>query len=829
MKRSVLLEWLIIAGVGLLYWSLLAPSPTNILSTVNDALRWEPLTQLTTDSTVRPDALEQERLAGSILPIKVGLERFGQIPAWNPLLANGVPLINNPFNYLFNPFHSLPVLIWGGVQGSKLVMLLTFIIAGWGMWTLGYAIGFVSAARVMMALFYMLNGSLSAKFGAGHFQLANSLAWPPFVFAGLWWTLHSEKRTAPIMVGIAFALLFYAGNIYYVLHTLVCCGVLAAVHVINRREGRWRLGNAGLGRIVTAGLFAFGLSALQFFPVWQTREFVTHQQQVINPDGRLEANYDLQQSFANLTIAWPEWSASQQISAGALLGAVDYAYIGLTPFAFMLAALLLALVRREWVRSYFAERRGLAGLVITASLLAVAMMVWSGGQFAPLTWSYAHIPLLAEFRYVGRALAFADLWWIVAGGIALDFLWTVSRERFKQTTILKATKNVRTVRAVGLALAVWVYLLVYSAADVETRLNMTLRNLQWWQRLDGLRFTTLAQAVEGLFILVGVMLVVDMVLLLIEQLLMRRIVRQRWSRGRYTGGRLASRGVHTLLRLVVLAGVWDVMRSNAATIHFVEVGDPYANVFPVIHELDSGTPYPAVKLPFSGRDYSPYEHLIRNWGTNEGWLPAAATGILSDQQHISNLPRWGVIVRDRQGNIPTVGDLQFLQESGYELRGCFLPDRTDIGLCQNRPNEVALYEYPLALPYAFTVANTQLIEHPAELNAQTVQAGMVVHQEMDRISIQAQAEDRAQWLVVQEANFPGWQAQVDGQDVPLSTVQTGYKDEQTLGLIAVQAQAGEHTYTFRFEPPGFKTGVVVFVFTVMAGLGYVLIGRKRNS
>src|SRR6185436_9576655 len=73
------------------------------------------------------------------------------------------------------------------------------------------------------------------KFSVGHFQLALSLAWPPLVLAALWWTLRSKNRLAPVTFGVAFALVFFAGNIYYVLHTLICAAVIILFHLFERR------------------------------------------------------------------------------------------------------------------------------------------------------------------------------------------------------------------------------------------------------------------------------------------------------------------------------------------------------------------------------------------------------------------------------------------------------------------------------------------------------------------------------------------------------------------------------------------------------------------
>ena len=140
MKRSFGIELLIITVIGLIYFVLHAPAlPTTDYSP--PALDLNPIVSLLSNTSVRPLGTEHERLAGVILPIQVGLQRYGHIPSWNSYLSNGVPLINNAFNYLFNPFHSLPILLLGGVTGSKLATIIAILIAGYSMWMFGLAIG----------------------------------------------------------------------------------------------------------------------------------------------------------------------------------------------------------------------------------------------------------------------------------------------------------------------------------------------------------------------------------------------------------------------------------------------------------------------------------------------------------------------------------------------------------------------------------------------------------------------------------------------------------------------------------------------------------------
>ncbi|HSS97726.1 MAG TPA: hypothetical protein VLK33_11885 [Terriglobales bacterium] len=205
-----ILELAAISFLAILFMALSVPGPENATTTELDITRVQ--TALF-DPAYRQTGLEHERLAGVLMPVKIGLEHYGHIPMWNPYMGDGEPVINNAFNYLFNPFHSLPVLLANSfAEGTKIATYIALLIAGYAMWSLAYVLGIGAIGRMAAGALYLMNSGIAGKFYVGHFQLALSLAWPPLVLAALWWTLRSKNRLAPVTFGIAFALLFFAGE-----------------------------------------------------------------------------------------------------------------------------------------------------------------------------------------------------------------------------------------------------------------------------------------------------------------------------------------------------------------------------------------------------------------------------------------------------------------------------------------------------------------------------------------------------------------------------------------------------------------------------------------
>ena len=70
------------------------------------------------DETNSMPGREHQRLSGVILPVRTAWQDYREFAQWNPYLYIGEPLIANPFNYLWNPIASVPVLLLGGSRGT---------------------------------------------------------------------------------------------------------------------------------------------------------------------------------------------------------------------------------------------------------------------------------------------------------------------------------------------------------------------------------------------------------------------------------------------------------------------------------------------------------------------------------------------------------------------------------------------------------------------------------------------------------------------------------------------------------------------------------------
>lgn len=788
--RFTLYEWAAITGIGLLYIGLLFSYQTRPGQPRMDIN----LTGLEEENRIIN--IEHERLSGILIPVAIGLEEYGQIPTWNPYLSTGKPLINNAFSYLFNPFASLPFLGMGAVQGGKVALMINLLISGYNAWALAKVIGLGAAGRVTTAALYMMSGGIIAKFHVGHFQLGLSLAWVPLVFAGLWWTLKSEDRRAPVLMAVAFALLFFSGNIYYSLHTLISCAAITAMHSFSREAGRWRLRWDRLRRVMIGGLLGLGLTALFFLPVWSVRAFVSHP-----GDPELVTRYPLFRAISNFIFPYEAWQEFENPYIG-LMVVVDYAYIG--PMVFLLIALM-------GVVSLFQRQRGRHQRSALIALgLALIMMIWGAGQSGLLQKLYADIPLLAQFRYVGRAHSIAALWWIVLAGISLDVLWQAAQEWLLPSAMPQRERRYLWAAALMGGL-LWLWSLLYSLSDNLTRLSLALRDLRVYRLLNELRFLHLTEGINQFWYLLLVMMGLSVGARLI------------WGALRHLfGGNnplWLRRGLVSGLRLGVVvlafAALADVIQVNGRLLH---TDTPIMNTHRLYSTLfqHDRNPIPAIHESYSPAAYEAYLAEVRNWDLDEGWKPLPVyTAQLATA--LEDLPGWAVVSSEF---VDAVFADRFVEGKNRLLQGCTV-DVNMAGACDiaARPG-AALYQLLDALPYAFIVEEQRLFADSAITPADTFPVQVISHRQ-DTISIRATMPEAAgpYMLIVRETHFPGWQVNVD--NVPTVS--------QSIGVaIGIPLSPGTQTYTLRYQPPGFAGGLLISLIT-LAVMGFYLRGLIKKA
>lgn len=368
---------------------------------------------------------EAEWLTSSARFAASSLRDYGYIPLWQPYLEFGEPLINQPFSFVLNPLSTVPSLLLGGTQGIKLSAALHVLLAGVGGWFLGRMMGLRAFGRALLGLLLMGKGNMAAMIGTGYFQLGVTQAYFPWIVGGAVALFMTRARWPLILTALAFMLMFWAGNIWYTLPMLVSLVVLGLVYSVGWRPLiRWRQ----MRRLLLAGLFTLGLSAITLLPIFAERAHI---------GGHLN-----------------EWDAGQVADAGFVLrsffdGRLEPFYDGSAPggvqfyYSYGVPGWFALLLFLTPPLVGFARRRG--RLWLAGALLWGIMLLWGIGGSALFIWLYAHVPLLAQWRFVGRALAVAAFWIAVLVALRADVLWAQTeriqwRWRVRQITPRRAAQ-----------------------------------------------------------------------------------------------------------------------------------------------------------------------------------------------------------------------------------------------------------------------------------------------------------------------------------------------------------------------------------------------------
>ncbi|UCF60080.1 MAG: glycosyltransferase family 39 protein, partial [Anaerolineaceae bacterium] len=403
------------------------------------------------------------------------LRRFGEFPLWNSYFRTGQPFVGDPFMHLFNPITSIPVLLLDVVNGFKVAVFLSFLIAAIGQWSLGRALSFPRSVRLWSAVLYALNGQAVARFQQGSYLFIFGYAWLPLIITGIVMSLRTRQVRYYALTAISLALLFFSGNTYYSYYMagiLILFTILASF--ITNRERILGLNWKATKPLLLIGILAVGLSAVQLLP---TLEFWPHLQTPGDPN--LETSQPLDEAITN----WISTSKDRPEALKSLPPEEFYGYIGIIPFLIALPALGAAW--QGWRRR---EILSLIGLFLLA-------LIWICARYTPLGSFFRQTPLLYQFRYPSRFMIFGSLAIINLGGIGLAWLLdVVSRWRSKREA---EGTNQLSGDASRLILTFLLVLMVFSAANVfmvnqqyfvkfvlQDRYQEADRILEWLQNND---------------------------------------------------------------------------------------------------------------------------------------------------------------------------------------------------------------------------------------------------------------------------------------------------------------------------------------------------------
>ncbi len=385
--RRYVLEWLIIVVAAFAY--------------SGDAL-------LDFDAGQLQQSGEHNESATLPLLAEIGLKRYGEIPLWNPYMLTGFPHAGDLISHFWNPVATLPALIWGGINGMKVSVFLSFTLAAIGQWLCAHVFGARGLARLWAGLLFMASGGLALLWRAGWYELLLGMVWFPWCFASLWWALKRNDRASLAWSAICAAMVLSAGGGYYPFYLLVSLSVLVVMALLSARQGeRW----LRLRRAVTIAVLSAVLLAVVWLP---SIDGYRNTFREAGPDAQQRFSQPIPYALINYVVSEPAWFRAEILGTA---GGWNWFYIGVLPLAAAVALAPLA----------FGANRRRRPAVAALAVLTLVLLAWHANRHTPVRYLYDWIPFLNNLRFPNRLLILAASPLIVLGALGLQHLFTVSR------------------------------------------------------------------------------------------------------------------------------------------------------------------------------------------------------------------------------------------------------------------------------------------------------------------------------------------------------------------------------------------------------------------
>ncbi len=385
---QILLEWLIILVVAWFYGS------ENLLNF---------------DPTRLPESGEHNESATFPILTEIAINRYREMPLWNAYAMTGIPYLQDPLSHFWNPISTIPVILWGAINGMKVSIFLSFWLAGLGQWFFAHVFGARGTSRLWAALLFMLSGGLAFFWGYGWYELLLGVVWFPWCFAAVWWAMRRKDATSIILAAFCIVMVLTTGGGYYPFYLLGCLGSLTITNLIlSERARRW----PRFLRAISIAAISAGLLTVVFLPI-ATGFPLFHRW--TDDDREQSFSQPIPYALVNYIVSDRSWEGAEVLG---LPSGWKWFYIGSIAVG---AALCLAPLAFGW------QRRRRIPLIVVGTL-ALVILAWVANRFSPVGYIYEMIPFLYLLRFPNRLLVIAASPIILLGGLGFNALYRQIRQ-----------------------------------------------------------------------------------------------------------------------------------------------------------------------------------------------------------------------------------------------------------------------------------------------------------------------------------------------------------------------------------------------------------------
>ncbi len=317
--------------------------------------------------------------------------RRGEFPLWNPYILSGSPFLADlnlsllyPFNLLYFFFSPFRALTWN--------IILSFVLALWGIMVLGKKIKLSQFASLVSAVIYTFSGTMVVYTNnLPMLQVAALLPWAVYVCIAFFEKPRLKSYLALVAV---LVLQLVAGHPQLTYYSWLFLGV----YILFRAPPPFL---KKLIMVILVWSMVAVLAAVQIMPFTELAKFSTRQNL-----GFTYASFDSLHPLALVRLILPNIVGNLRSGLVWAQGGSVYGYIGLISLIFILVAFFSG---RPWVKFL--------------CLAALGAFVLALGKFTPVFYFfYKTLPGLGSFRSPQHFLLLYTFSLALVAGFGADFL-----------------------------------------------------------------------------------------------------------------------------------------------------------------------------------------------------------------------------------------------------------------------------------------------------------------------------------------------------------------------------------------------------------------------
>ena len=203
------------------------------------------------------------------------------LPLWLNLIFSGTPLLPDPQSFLFY----LPNIIFYLLPIPIAFIISLFIHTFWGSlgvyWISKQSFKFSIPISIFTAILFIFSPRLSGYLEAGHFGLAVSFAWIPFVALSVLKITKTKSLIWPVIFGISLTQVYFTHSVTFIITATAASLFFAVILVLTTKKDTW-LKNLLL--FLLGAIITFGLSAITLLPQLEWTPSTTRSLLLENPD-----------------------------------------------------------------------------------------------------------------------------------------------------------------------------------------------------------------------------------------------------------------------------------------------------------------------------------------------------------------------------------------------------------------------------------------------------------------------------------------------------------------------------------------------------------------